>query len=80
MVDLLTALARLRERNQLTIPDVIVREAGMKPGEVFVVELKTGEPDLVLLRRVRSSYAGVLRGAWGTDPGAHLEDERDAWD
>jgi len=73
------AEARLRERNQLTIPDPIVRAAGIKPGETFVVELEPNEPDTLRLRRVRGSYAGALRGLYG-DADAYLDEERDAWD
>jgi bifunctional DNA-binding transcriptional regulator/antitoxin component of YhaV-PrlF toxin-antitoxin module len=72
------AEARLRERNQLTIPDANVREAGIEPGETFVVEV--AQPDTLLLRRVRKSYAGALRGLWGGDADAYLEAERNTWE
>lgn len=80
MTKTVTAEARLRDRNQLTIPDAIVREAGIEPGEMFVVELEPAEPDRLLLRRVRTSYAGALRGLWGDDADAYLDAERNAWD
>ena len=73
------AEARLRQRNQLTIPDAIVREARIEPGETFVVELEPDQPETLLLRRVRSSYAGALRGLWGKDVGADLEADRKTW-
>ena len=73
------AEARLRERNQLTIPDAIVREGRIEPGETFVVELEPDQPETLLLRRVRSSYAGALRGLWGKDAGADLEADRKTW-
>ena len=73
-----TAEARLRDRNQLTIPDVIVRTAGIESGETFVVEVATDVPDVLVLRRVRASYAGALEGVYG-DPGAYLEEERGSW-
>ena len=72
------AEARLRERNQLTIPDVIVRAGGIKPGESFVVEVSTEVPDVVILRRVRASYAGALRDVFG-DPATYLDNERGSW-
>ncbi len=72
------AKARLRERNQLTIPDLIVRAAGIRPGETFVVEVSTELPDVLVLRRVRASYAGALRDVYG-DPAAYLEEERGSW-
>lgn len=79
MPETVIAEARLRERNQLTIPDKIARVAGIEPGETFVVEIEPNEPDTLRLRRVRTSYAGALRGLYG-DTGAYLDEERDAWD
>ena len=74
-----SAEARLRARNQLTIPDPIVRAAGIEPGETFVVELEPDDQDTVRLRRVRNSYAGSLPGLWGPDTKTYLEDERASW-
>jgi bifunctional DNA-binding transcriptional regulator/antitoxin component of YhaV-PrlF toxin-antitoxin module len=75
----LTAEARIRGRNQITIPDAIVRQAGIEPGDTFVVELEPDEPETLRLRRVRASYAGALRGLWGNDSYAYLEAERKDW-
>ncbi|MHB8459946.1 MAG: hypothetical protein ACYDAK_02745 [Candidatus Limnocylindrales bacterium] len=75
-----TAAAHLRTRNQVTIPDPIVRAAGFEPGETFVVELDPAEPDTIRWHRVRTSYAGALRGLWGGDAAAWLAAERDAWE
>jgi bifunctional DNA-binding transcriptional regulator/antitoxin component of YhaV-PrlF toxin-antitoxin module len=74
-----TAEAHLRARNQITIPDAIVRAAGIEPGETFVVELGLDDGETLHLRRVRTSYAGALRGLWGADAGVYLEAERDGW-
>jgi bifunctional DNA-binding transcriptional regulator/antitoxin component of YhaV-PrlF toxin-antitoxin module len=74
-----TAEAHLRARNQITIPDAIVRAAGIEPGETFVVELGLDDGETLHLRRVRASYAGALRGLWGADAGVYLEAERDGW-
>jgi bifunctional DNA-binding transcriptional regulator/antitoxin component of YhaV-PrlF toxin-antitoxin module len=79
MAEGLSAETRLRSRNQITIPDPIVRAAGMEPGDTLVVELEPKDPDTLRLRRVRASYAGALRGMWGPDAGAQLEDERGSW-
>jgi len=75
-----TAAARLRQRNQLTLPDGIVREAGIKPGDKFIVEVDEDDHDTVRLHRIRTSYAGALRGLWGEDANEYLKTERDAWD
>jgi hypothetical protein len=73
------ATARLRSRNQLTLPDLIVQAAGLDEGATFVVELDPSEPDLVRLRRVRTSYAGALKGLYEpTDE--YLEGERSGWE
>lgn len=74
-----TSEARLRERNQLTIPDSIATAAGIGPGETFIVALSPSDPDLLVLRRVRPSYAGALPGLYG-DPISYLEGERGSWD
>lgn len=75
----IVAIARLRRRNQLTLPDAIVQAAGVEEGSTFVVELESSDPDVVRLRRVRSSYAGALKGLY--EPVAeYLDGEREGWD
>lgn len=75
----IVAIARLRGRNQLTLPDAIVQAAGVEEGSTFVVELESSDPDVVRLRRVRSSYAGALKGLY--EPVAeYLAGEREGWD
>jgi hypothetical protein len=70
--------ARLRSRNQLTLPNEIVSAAAIAEGETFVVELEPAEPDVVILRRVRASYAGALKGMYGPVD-AYVEGERAGW-
>jgi len=73
------ATARLRPRNQLTLPDSIVQAAGLGEGATFVVELEPDDPYVVRLRRIRESYAGALKGLF--EPSAeYLAGERDGWD
>ncbi len=74
-----SAEARLRPRNQLTLPEPIVEAAGLESGDVFVVEIEPGDPDTVRLHRVRKSYAGALTGIYG-DVQAYVDDERKAWE
>jgi hypothetical protein len=72
------ATARLRPRNQLTLPDPIVQAAGLAEGATFVVELDPADPDILRLRRVRPSYSGALKGLY--EPTAdYLEGERATW-
>ena len=75
-----SAEAHLRARNQITIPGSIVRAAGIEQGETFVVEVEPDDGDTLRLRRVRTSYAGSLRGLWGADANVFLEAERNAWE
>ena len=75
-----SAEAHLRARNQITIPDSIVRAVGIEPGETFVVELEPDDGDTLRLRRIRTSYAGALRGLWSADANVFLEAERNAWE
>ena len=75
----ITAPARLRQRNQLTLPDAIVTAANIEEGTTFIVELEPSDPDLVRLRRVRTSYAGVVRGLYGPID-EYVEGERAGWE
>jgi bifunctional DNA-binding transcriptional regulator/antitoxin component of YhaV-PrlF toxin-antitoxin module len=73
--------ARLRAKNQITIPEPIVTELGAKPDDRFLVYVQ--EPDEIVLRRTGGSLAGRYRGMWGdTDEeiAAHLQELRDEWD
>lgn len=75
----LRAPARVRSRNQLTLPNDIVAAAGIAEGDSFVVELEPADPDVVILRRVRTSYAGALKGMYAPVD-EYLEGERSGWD
>lgn len=79
MVASVSAEARLRARNQLTLPEQVVQAAGIVEGDRFVVEVVPGDPDTVRLHRIRPSYAGALREVFG-DPVDALEAERESWE
>ena len=70
--------ARLRARNQLTLPDPVVQAAGLIEGDRFIVDLDPDEPDVVRLRLVRTSYAGTMADVYG-DATAALAEERASW-
>ncbi len=70
--------ARLRARNQITIPEQVIEAAGIEKGESFMVEFEPSDPDVLRLRRVRASYAGALPGLYG-DTRDYLEKERADW-
>jgi len=73
------AEARLRARNQLTLPDPVIKAAGIEEGDRFIVEVVPGEPGTLRLHRIRPSYAGALRDVYG-DVDAHLDAERQTWE
>ena len=73
-----TAVARLRERNQLTLPDALAKAAGIRAGERFVVTFEPESPDSLRLERIRSSHAGALKDVYG-DPAAYLRWVREGW-
>jgi len=73
--------ARLRLKNQITLPEKIVACLGVGPGDRFVFMMEDGENDVVHLRRLRKSYAGIAADVYGSsqDIAAYLEEERQAW-
>ncbi len=74
------AEARLRTKNQLTLPDPIVAALHAQPGDRFLV---TAEPDgTATLSPIRDSYAGALHGVYGhaRDRAADLGCDRDSWE
>ncbi len=74
-----TAEARMRPRNQLTMPEPVVEAAAIEAGDRFLVEVTADDPDTVRLHRIRSSYAGALRDVYG-DATEYIDAERSSWD
>ena len=74
-----SAEARLRAKSQLTLPEPIVSAAGIAEGDRFVVEVVPDEPDTIRLHRIRTSYAGAMRGIY-EDAEAYVAAERRSWD
>ena len=74
-----SAEAKLRARNQLTLPGQIVQAAGIEEGDRFVVEVAPGDPDTLRLHRIRPTYAGALRDVYGS-PSDYLDEERHSWE
>lgn len=73
----LTVEARVRARNQVTIPEVVVRALGLREGSRLLISVDSDQAEIVVLR---DSYAGTLAGLWGADPDAWLASERDSWE
>ncbi len=72
----------LRPKNQITLPEKIAARLGVEPGDRFVFVMEDGENDVVHLRRLRRSYAGIAADVYGSsqDIAAYLDEERQAWD
>jgi len=70
------AVARLRAKNQLTVPDAAVAGVGAAVGDRFLVTVEDGA---IRLEPVRSSYAGSLEHVYPDDWQAELRADRDAW-
>jgi len=75
----ISAGARLRAKNQLTLPESIVDAVGVSEGDRFLVDVAPDAPDTIRLHRIRDSYAGALRDVYG-DPADYLTGERRTWE
>lgn len=71
-----TATARLRAKNQLTLPEAVVTQIGAEIGDRFRVSIDDGA---IRLEPIRRSYAGSLKGLWPPDWMQELRKERDSW-
>ena len=72
----------LCQENQLTLPEEVVRQLGLQPGDRLVIEIDDANPCRAELRPVRRSYAGLLDGVYGTDEEAlaYVRAERASWE
>lgn len=73
--------ARLRAKNQLTLPEPIADALGAEPNDVLVFEVDPARPDVALVHLVRAGFAGALTGTYGTtdDVKAFIREEHAAW-
>ena len=72
-----TTVARLRAKNQLTIPDEVVTEIGAEVGDRFRVSIDDGA---IRLEPIRKSYYGAFKGLWPDNWMEELRKERDSWE
>ncbi len=73
----------VRNKNQVTVPHQIAKRMGLAPGTRLVFDLDPDDPDVVHVRRLRESYAGVARGVYGQtsdDIAEYIRTERESWD
>jgi hypothetical protein len=75
------AEARLRRKNQLTMPEAIVRALDAAPDDVLVFETDPAEPGVAHVRLLPRDFAGSLTGVFGTSEETleHVRGERAAW-
>lgn len=69
---------RLRARHQLTLPDAVVRAAGLAVGDRLMIDFDPADPEVVRLRPIRRTYAGAMADVYG-DATATLAEERASW-
>lgn len=76
----------IRQRNQLTVPVDIARQAGIAPGSLCHMEIVNGVITLTPAggppSRALDTYAGIARGGWGrtrADVEAAVVGDRDSW-
>lgn len=73
--------ARLRAKNQLTLPEPIADALGAELNDVLVFEVDPTRPGVALVHLVRAGFAGALTGTYGTtdDVKAYIREEHVAW-
>ncbi len=76
------AQARLRAKNQLTVPEAIVEALHAELNDTFVWETDPDEPGVARVHRVPHDFAGSMTGVFGTTEEVleFIRGERAAWD
>lgn len=75
-IDSEAPVARLRAKNQITLPEAIATKAGVGVGDRFKVAFVDG---VIRLTPIRTSYFGALSGVWPEDWTDELRRDRDEW-
>jgi hypothetical protein len=75
------AEARLRQKNQITVPEAIVRVLDAAPDDILVFEADPAEPGVAHVHLVPRTFAGSLTGVFGTSEEVleFIREERAAW-
>ena len=77
------AEAKLRPKNQVTLPEEIAKRLGVGPGDQLIFRIADDDPRQVHVRPVRRSYAGILEGVYGKTPEEveeYIRGERASWE
>ena len=77
----ITAEARLRAKNQLTLPEAIVEALEAQPDDVLVFEVDPRVPGMARAHLVRHAFGGSMNGVYGTTEEVirYVREERAAW-
>lgn len=75
------AEARLRHKNQLTLPEAIAGALHAEPGDTLVFETDPAQPGVAHIHAVPRALADSLRGMYGTSEAVldFVREERAAW-
>jgi hypothetical protein len=75
------AEARLRPKNQLTLPEPIAAVLEARPDDLLLFEEDPAEPGTARVRLLPRTFAGALTGVYGTtdEVKAFLREEHTAW-
>lgn len=75
------AEARLRPKNQLTLPEGIADHLEAEPNDLILFETDPALPGTAIIRRLPRSFAGSMTGVYGTtrDVKAFIREEHEAW-
>ncbi len=75
------AEARLRVKNQLTLPEPIAAALNARPDDVLVFEADPAQPGVVCVHLIPHDFAGSLTGVFGTTEEvlAFVREEHAAW-
>jgi hypothetical protein len=78
----IAAEARLRQKNQLTLPEQIAHALEARPNDILVFETDPANPGAASVRVLRHTFAGAMTGVFGTteDVLTYLREERAAWE
>lgn len=78
----ITGEARLRRKNQLTLPEPIAEALNVHPDDILAFEADADDPGSACVRVVPRSFAGSMTGVYGTteDVLTFLREEHAAWD
>jgi bifunctional DNA-binding transcriptional regulator/antitoxin component of YhaV-PrlF toxin-antitoxin module len=75
------AEARLRHKNQITLPEQIAHLLEARPNDVLVFEADPADPHAASVRVLPRTYAGAMTGTYGTTAEVlrYLREEHESW-